>query len=92
MKTSTSSHAANYNGYSRSAYVINSIYQGENEGRYVFTDEFDETIQFHSCNELVLREYDLNGTKEIGRLFTVTYLMIQEDEHEEVELEIINIE
>jgi hypothetical protein len=76
---------------SKKTHTVNGVFRGVDDDYYLFLDDEGENLEFDLCADDVLPKFNLNGTKEVGEYFTITYRINDEDEHEEVELEIINL-
>lgn len=67
------------------------VYKGADDRFYLFEDDQEDQIAFELCTDDVLKRFDLNSTKEVDQRFIIIYVVNQEDEHEEIELEIIDL-
>ena len=75
----------------KKTHYTNAYYVGVEEG-FLFENEAGDMLLFHHCAEAVLLAFDLMSTREINNLFTITYVSNEDDEHEEIELEIVHLE
>ena len=75
----------------KQTFTVEGFFKGADDRLYLFKDYEDESLEFELCKEDILRKFDLNGTREIDKPFTITYVLCDDDEHEEVELEIIDL-
>ena len=75
----------------KKTFTAEGVFKGADDRLYLFKDKEDENLEFQLCMDHVLSKFDLNGTKEIDQYFTITYILNEDDEHEEVELEIIDL-
>ena len=68
-----------FNTKAQESFELFGSYQGMFEGIYLFADDHDEIIEFESCSEEVVSDFDLEGDLFNNHYFIVTYIILEKE-------------